>query len=434
MRTRNRKNNFEGILAMRTCLNMAREHGTLNRESAQEMFRQMEKETICSEYYTFPDKPSSDGYYHLYLKDPDTKSGRRQIKARDLENLKEKVYEFETGKHGRAKRTFRKGFELVMIEKLKYVKDPEKRLSTQNTIRTIKSDYKRFFEGTAFEKLPVDEITKETIEKLCFKTLSKSDIRKKAFSSMKGILRSVLAFAYENYWIDDNPFTRVNFKKYNDMIVKSEPASKRVHSSDEFEDMLDYIHAYQKKKPGYIVPYALELQMLMGLRRGEVAPLTWNDILSDRISISREQLTIRGRKTEYVIVNHTKTYVDRFFPITDDIRDLLERLKQVLDEYYPGSNYLFPSSDDPQKPINNNVVYKFYGRMCRNLGIQISRDKIKGPHSFRRNGITKVCNSAGGNIALASVLYGNSPECASRNYYTGLDMVTARQLVETSHD
>ena len=92
--------------------------------------------------------------------------------------------------------------------------------------------------------------------------------------------------------------------------------------------------------------------MLMGLRRGEVAPLTWKDILSDR--------------------------------------------------------------------------------MCRNLGIQISRDKMKGPHSFRRNGITKVCNLAGGNIVLASMLYGNSPECASRNYYTGLDLVTARQLLESS--
>lgn len=432
MNTRNRKNNFEGILAMRTCLNMAREHGTLNRESAQEMFRQMEKEMICSEYYTFPDKPSSDGFYHLYLKDPDAKSGRRQIKARDLENLKEKVYEFETGTHGRAKRTFKRCFELVMQEKLMYVKDEEKKLSTQNTILTTKSTYKRFFEGTAFENLPVDEITKETIEKLCFMTLSKNDVRKKAFSSMKGILRSVLTFAYENYWIGDNPFMRVNFKKYNDMIVKSEPASKRVHSSGDFENMLDYIHAYQKKKPGYIVPYALELQMLMGLRRGEVAPLTWKDILSDRISISREQITVKGKQTEYVIVNHTKTYVDRVFPITDDIRDLLERIRQVQDIYYPNSNYLFPSCDNPEKPINNNVVYKFYGRMCRNLGIKISRDQIKGPHSFRRNGITKICNSAGGNIVLASMLYGNSPECASRNYYTGLDLVTARQLLESS--
>ncbi len=46
----------------------------------------------------------------------------------------------------------------------------------------------------------------------------------------------------------------------------------------------------------------------------------------------------------------------------------------------------------------------------------------KGTHSFRRNAITDVVNASGGNIILASKLFGNSPEVAKKNYFTGIDM------------
>ena len=71
-----------------------------------------------------------------------------------------------------------------------------------------------------------------------------------------------------------------------------------------------------------------------------------------------------------------------------------------------------------------------YGRMCRNLGIEISREYTKEPHSFRRNGITRVCNASGGNMYLASQLFGNSPQSASRHYYTGIDVNQAKNVLD----
>ena len=62
--------------------------------------------------------------------------------------------------------------------------------------------------------------------------------------------------------------------------------------------------------------------------------------------------------------------------------------------------------------------------------IEISREFTRGPHSFRRNGITRVCNASGGNIYLASVLYGNSPQSASKHYYTGINLSEAKALLE----
>ncbi len=211
---------------------------------------------------------------------------------------------------------------------------------------------------------------------------------------MRGILSSVFRFAYEQYWILDNPYSRIDFRKYNDMLLRDTATTLRAHSSAEIDRMLEYLHGRQEKKPEYIPAYALELQILVGLRRGEVAPLQWTDIEDTRIHISKEQLSIKGTE-ECIIVSHTKTYVDREFPITDDVSEFLSRLRAVHDTYYSDSPYLFPDYSNKNGVINNNVVYHLYSRMCKVLGIKISKEYTKGPHSFRRNGITKVCNASG---------------------------------------
>lgn len=63
--------------------------------------------------------------------------------------------------------------------------------------------------------------------------------------------------------------------------------------------------------------------------------------------------------------------------------------------------------------------------MCERLDIEIDKDFIKGTHSFRRNAVTDVVNSTGGNVIMASQLFGNSPDVAKKNYYTGTDMKNA---------
>ncbi len=112
-----------------------------------------------------------------------------------------------------------------------------------------------------------------------------------------------------------------------------------------------------------------------------------------------------------------------------DLNEYLRRLLTMLDTYYPGSEYLFPDKKTDLGVINNNTVYRLYSRICKKLGIKISRDEIKGTHSFRRNAITDVVNSTGRNMVLASKLYGNSPEVACKNYYTGIDLNEALEAL-----
>lgn len=406
------------------------ENGSIDLEDVREMYFQMEKEIILSKY-KFPTKTSSDGYYHLNVKDASKANGRGQLKARTIEELKQKAYNFEKGIHGKAEKTFQDVFDIVQSEKLRYTKNDEKRLSVLNTLGRNHSEYTRFFGSTAFEKKFIAEITKKDVEEITLLNLQRYDLTNKAFLSYRGILKAVFQLAYEEYWIADNLYTRINFAKYKDMLVRPTPINKRVHSDNEIETIREFLK--QKQSKDYLPAYAMELQMLMGLRRGEVLALKWSDMESGCFLICREQITVNqsayNNKEFYAIVEHTKTWKDRKFPITAEIQNLLDRLLAVHKRKHIKSEFLFPANN-ALGVVSNQALYSFYRRMCQALNIPLNKECIKGTHSFRRNAITQFVNDSGGNMLMASQLYGNTPTVAEKNYYAGLNLSDAKAVLE----
>lgn len=400
-------------------------------KDARDIYMHIEKNQILKNY-SFPQKPGKDGYYRIYVSDITKSSGRRQLFAKSIEVLRDKVYEYEKHETRSTSKSFADVFEIVVSEKLKYVKDPEKKLSRQNTISISRSNYTRYFDGTDFANMFIESITKKDIDKIILHNLNRYSMRDRAFNNMIGILRMVFSFAYEEYLITDNTFSRVNLKKYRDLLTPNVDIEKRVHSQDELSMILDALHEYQATKPEYTPAWALEFQIIIGARRGEIAPLRRSDIADRYISISREQLTVKkfgGVPEHFKIVEHTKTYKNRMYPKTVLVNEYLGRLLAMLDKYYPGCEFLFPDKNTQLGVINNNTVYRLYSRICKKLGIRISRAEIKGTHSFRRNAITDVVNSTGGNVVLASKLFGNSPEVVCKNYYTGIDLNEALEAL-----
>ena len=377
----------------------------------------------------------SDQRWHTTITDNTKVNGRKSVARKEKKDLIKFLlqhYQFQLNSDQGAERTeesltFKQVFDLVEIDKLQYIKTPEKLISAKNTALKNNSDYRRYFSNTDFENIPINKITKKDIENICLLNLKRYCMKKKAFLALRGILKSVFDHAYSEYWINDNVYQRVKFKKFNDMLIPDTPNSKRVHTAEEVALFLEELHRRQKNRPKYSSYWALEMQILMGLRRGEIPPLRWNeDVRHSSINITREQLTDGG---SYVIVDHTKNNKERFFPITDDLQDFLTRLKAMHDKYYPDSNFLFPA-DTPNGCITNNAVYLVYQGICQTLGIEIMKDERKGPHSFRRNAITDVINSTNGNGILASSLFGNSPEVARKNYYTGVDLAIAKEILD----
>lgn len=405
---------------------MRKRSDKLNSENARELRVKMDKIRILSDF-TFPSKPSSDGYFHIYVPDATKKSGRRAIKAKTLKALEEKVYRIIKDEN-----SFKIIFERMCENRLKYIKSDEKIASAKNTVKLHKSYYKRYFAGTFFEEMAVDSILKEDIEDICLYNLKRYDLRGQAFNNLKTIINQTFKYAYENYICLDNPNSHVDYRKFEHMLSSDVPIRYRMYSEDDVDRIIDFLHDLQVSKPHYIPSYAFELQILMGLRCGEVPPLTWNDVSDDAILICKEM--IRTAKNEYgesvMIVHHTKTYKDRYFPITSDISNLLDRLSYVHDRFNLNSPYLFPGKRNHYGCIGYRTIYTLYLKVAKELGLQVSRDFIKGTHSFRRNAITKTANNSGGDIFLASQLYGNSPRIAEANYYKGIDMASARRVLE----
>lgn len=377
----------------------------------------------------------SDNRWHTTIADNTKVNGRRPIARKnklDLEKFLLEHYHLELTheqllEQDDESKTFKEVFEIAQNKKLQYIKTPEKMISAKNTALKTDSEYRRYFAGTDFENMPINKITKNDVENICLENLRKYDLKKKAFLSMRGILKSVFDLAFSEYWISDNVYQRIIFKKFNDMLIPDTPTHKRVHSAKEFSDILKELHKKQKAQPKFSTYWALELQMIMGLRRGEIPPLCWNaDIKDTYVSITKEQLTSGNG---YVIVEHTKNHKERFFPITNDLQEFLIRLKAMHEKYYPDSQFLFPA-DTPNGCITNNAVYKVYQGICKTLGIEIIKGEIKGPHSFRRNAITEVVNSTNGNVVLASALFGNSPQVAKENYYTGANLAIAKEILD----
>ena len=395
-------------------------------EEARKLYEKAMKEEILLKY-SFPTKPSSDGYFHIYVKDETKKSGRRQLKDKDLDKLRNKVYEYETTYILSKRLSFKDVFNLVQSDKVKYVKDPEKLLSVNNSLRRTQNEYNRYFRDTKFENMYIDEITEININNIIFFILKNNKINNKAFLFFKSILNSVFTYAYKHRLIDENPYFRVDFAIYKGMIEKPTPIERRVHSEKDLERMLDYLHSYEAKYPDLMSSYALEIQIKMGLRRGEVPPLTWDDVKEDYVLIHREQIIVlksdQNKKQVCQIVDHTKTWKDRKFPLTHDVKELLDRIKALG----KNSDYIFPAKSG--KPIHNNSIYHLYYKMCKDLDITLSYEERKGPHSYRRNAITNVANKTG-DILLASKLFGNSPKVADSNYYTGIDISYAKEVLD----
>jgi integrase len=132
--------------------------------------------------------------------------------------------------------------------------------------------------------------------------------------------------------------------------------------------------------PDLRVMYANQLAMITGLRQEELLALQYDDILSPEdfgddlikrpriYSMYREKLF--GTKpevhllaiykvwnqSEREIVFKTKTRVDRFIPIPEEMVAKLEGLKQLRDKIQPNSPYIFFADRVEEKPIERELL------------------------------------------------------------------------------
>lgn len=390
----------------------------------------MWKKKKVLEKYTFPEKPNSKGIYRIWVPDITAKGGRRQISAKNLEKLQDKVFEYETGRDASGVITFKLAFEKTQEFELDNISE-QRKYSKMNTVSKNRSEYKRFFAGTGFELMSIQDITIVDLDAMIRKILKTNHLTKKGLDSVRGIINSVYKRAYFLGWVSENTASRLVWKDYHRMLYESTPIIERDYSGDELAKFENELSRYHKEHPDYMPAYALEFQIITGMRRGEIPPLTWKDVDFEKgtIHIHREQLTLKNAPgNANKIVEYTKNGKARYYPIADMEQEFLERLKAVHDHYYPDSPFLFPGESE-NGCISNDTVYQFFHRMCTRLDIPVTRECMRGTHAFRRNAITEIVNISGGNVVLTAQMFGNSPETIRKHYYTQDNLENKRNVL-----
>lgn len=238
----------------------------------------MKEERISS--YKFPEHKSSDGYYHIWVKDATRKGGRRQLKAKTIDILKDKVYEAVTGGIN-ADPSFRDIYYIYNKNITKFVKDDDKLVSAENTARTSAINYRRFFEGSWFENLPIKEIAPRDIKRYTLEVLTKFDLKRPAYGSYRAILNGCFMLAVEEEIIDISPMAGVNFRsrQFTSMLIPDTDIERRMHSDDDLVRMMGYLKEKEETGCGHPAYYAVEFQILTGCRRAEVCAMKWSDLL-----------------------------------------------------------------------------------------------------------------------------------------------------------
>lgn len=397
------------------------------------------KDKDLLEAYQLPKNPSSDGYYHINVKAIHTGTGKRkQLTAKTLKELKEKLLDviYEECPEF-ISYTVKEVFDLWQEHLVCHYNAFEYKYSTLNTVSRNKSEFKRFIASSDICNMHINKVSAKQLRLLIINCIDQYHLSHKGLDSLRSLLSGIYKYAVSLGQVESNLALSIDYKDPELLVHLRKPMDiqSRAYTDEQVAMFLDYIHVHQEKYPSYLGSYAFELQILTGLRRGEIPPLRWDDIVVrngiELLHIYREQITVKKTKDEpehFVIVGHTKNERlkantnewGRYFPLTKEVKDLLVRLKHVQESYYPNSKYLFPAGTD-EGVITNNVVYNFYRRAARKLNCPVQKEIIRGTHSFRRNAITTTLNASGGDIDMVAKVYGNSPEVIRKYYYTGID-------------
>ena len=396
-----------------------KKYGIVDPVVARKLYGEAMKETKLADY-TFPTKPSSDGYFHTWITDETKKTGRRQVKAKTLVELKEKILELN-------KVTFEDVFYQMLSTKKEYVKG-DKIYSAMNTVSVYEKFYKRCFKDSELIKRSFDELTDVDICEFVGSVLMRFDLRQAAYGTLKCILNQTFAYGFRHGLIFENPCLKVEFfsRKYTSMIVEDVDIESRMYMDSELGKLLDYIHSGQGDPKLAVGFYALEFQMLTGMRQGEVCPLTWDDVKESEdgtrfILVHKEVIRVYDKSHEgmYELVGHTKTYKNRKVPVWDELGAFLERLKRQGFS----DTWLFPGKG-PEGSLKPDCLYSRHKRACKETGVVIEESRRRGTHAFRRNFAKRIDDPK-----LATKILGNTEKVLSRHYYDGYDLSRAIDVV-----
>ena len=133
-------------------------------------------ETLSKHPYAI--SKGKDGYFRTYIPDLTRKDNRRLIKKKCRKDLEDEVIDY-----------WREKEEYSFLSNYnEWVSKQEMYGVVNNTLLRYESDYRRFFQGTEFEKMDIRKMTEEDITAFMIKTIKNLELRERAGNTLWGYI------------------------------------------------------------------------------------------------------------------------------------------------------------------------------------------------------------------------------------------------------
>lgn len=386
-------------------LKLALDSSIIDIEDVKRQLIMKEREELLSQH-PWSISEGKDGKWRTYL--PDKERGRKMVKRTTKKAIEDVVIEFYKQKK---QKSDSKTFDDV-YHSWRKVQD---NLVCDNSIAKYNTDYKRYFENSDFSKKEIEKITEEDIKVFICNTVKSKKLCKKACKTLFGYIRNTINSARINKLIKDNPMEFLAAKQFYTYCTEiKRPKSKIIVSDEDMVKLYEQFYEDYKNKPEYIPTYAVHLATLTGMRVGELSALSWDCITDSYIIINKSEKY--NRITKEYFIDETKNKKERIFPITDEIRNLLNMIKSIeLSNGYI-SKWVF-SNDNGR--VHANIISSCLKNKCIQLGID-----TRGIHALRRTVNSKMrCDGVSSTVAAS--LLGHTSE-VNEQYYT-FDISTLKE-------
>ncbi len=194
------------------------------------------------------------------------------------------------------------------------------------------------------------------------------------------------------------------------MVVQKVLPIKDTNTLHEVEDTL--LHNFKFGRRNYTI---FKVGLVTMLRISDLLALRRNEVFNNDDSIKSNAFTV-DKKTKKNNILYLK-------PAFNDLALYIKWLNQN----YPNSEWLFPSSEHPDQHISIKQYYK----VIRHVGDLLNIDYL-GTHTMRKTGAYRVYVQSNYDIGLVMSLLNHSSQAMTLRYL-GLDQVSKEKKLDQIH-